>query len=215
MSRRSIGAPPRRVVWRSYPGGRGVLTDVTHGRKVSSAMTWFAIGTDGVRRSTSWLGLVAVCLALASPAAGQGGANIGGVVTDDTDAALPGVTITLVNTNNGATQVLVSGPEGNYRAVNLQPGPYSITAELAGFSTNKRAVTLLVGANTTVNVKLSVATLSENVIVSGESPLVEVAKAQPSSVIVGEQLAVLPVLDRNFLVLAQLLPGAAPLTRRK
>ena len=58
----------------------------------------------------------------------------------------------------------------------------------------------------------SVATLSESVIVSGESPLVEVAKAQPSSVIVGEQLAVLPVLDRNFLVLAQLLPGAAPLT---
>ena len=38
------------------------------------------------------------------------------------------------------------------------------------------------------------------------------SKAQPSSVIVGEQLAALPVLDRNFLVLAQLLPGAAPLT---
>ena len=129
-------------------------------------------------------------LALASPVAGQGGANIGGVVTDDTDAALPGVTVTLVNTNNGATQVLVTGPEGNYRAVNLQPGPYTITAELPGFATNKRAVTLLVGANTTVNLQLSVATLSENVIVSGESPLVEVAKAQPSSVIVGEQLAV-------------------------
>ena len=103
-------------------------------------------------------------------------------------------------------------PEGNYRAVNLQPGPYTITAELTGFAPNKRTVTLLVGANSTVNIKLSVATMSENVMVSGESPLVEVAKAQPPSVIVGEQLAVLPVLDRNFLVLAQLLPGAAPLT---
>jgi len=68
-------------------------------------------------------------------------------------------------------------------------------------------------STTTVYIKLSVATISESVIVSGESPLVEVAKAQPSSVIVGEHLAVLPVLDRNFLVLAQLLPGAAPLTR--
>ena len=37
---------------------------------------------------------------------------------------MPGVTITLVNTNNGATQVLLSGSEGDYRAVNLQPGPY-------------------------------------------------------------------------------------------
>jgi hypothetical protein len=174
--------------------------------------TWFGTASHTAAQGISWLAAAAITLTLASPAAGQGGANIGGVVTDDTDAALPGVTITLVNSNNGATQVLVTGPEGNYRAVNLQPGPYTITAELPGFSTNKRAVTLLVGANTTVNLQLSVATLSENVIVSGESPLVEVAKAQPSSVIVGEQLAVLPVLDRNFLVLAQLLPGAAPLT---
>ena len=56
------------------------------------------------------------------------------MVTDDSDAALPGVTITFVNTNNGATQVLVTGPEGNYRAVNLQPAPYDITAELSGFA---------------------------------------------------------------------------------
>ena len=99
------------------------------------------------------------------------------------------MTITFVNTNNGATQVLVTGPEGNYRAVNLQPGPYAITAELTGFAPTKRTVTLLVGANATVDFKLGVATMSESVIVSGESPLVEVAKAQPSSVMVGEQLA--------------------------
>ncbi len=165
-----------------------------------------------MRRRVSWLTVAAMTVALATSAAGQGGANVGGVVTDDSDAALPGVTITFVNANNGATQVLVTGPEGNFRAVNLQPGPYAITAELTGFAPNKRTVTLLVGANTTVNIKLNVAAISESVIVSGESPLVEVAKAQPSSVIVGEQLAVLPVLDRNFLVLAQLLPGAAPLT---
>lgn len=165
-----------------------------------------------MRSGTLWLVIAAMSLAVANPAAGQGGANIGGVVTDDTQGALPGVTITLVNTNNGTSQVLVTGAEGNYRAVNLQPGPYSLTAELVGFGSNKQTLTLLVGANQTLNITLSVATVSENVIVSGESPLVEVAKAQPSSVIVGEQLAVLPVLDRNFLVLAQLLPGAAPLT---
>ncbi|MEZ5288168.1 MAG: carboxypeptidase regulatory-like domain-containing protein [Vicinamibacterales bacterium] len=158
--------------------------------------------------------LTALVLGAALPgrAAAQGGANIGGIVTDDTNAALPGVTITLINTNNGAEQVLVTGPEGNYRAVNLQPGPYSLTADLPGFAPSKHAVTLFVGANTTLNITLGVATISENVIVSGESPLVEVAKAQPQSVIVGEQLRALPVLDRNFLVLAQLLPGAAPLT---
>ena len=59
---------------------------------------------------------------------------------------------------------------------------------------------------------MGVAALTESITVRGESPLVEVTKSQPSSVIVGEQLATLPVLDRNFLVLAQLMPGAAPLT---
>ena len=54
-------------------------------------------------------GVLAVALSLASPAAGQGGANIGGVVTDLTRGALPGVTVTLVNTNTGATQVMVRG----------------------------------------------------------------------------------------------------------
>jgi hypothetical protein len=165
-------------------------------------------------RRSRWLQLLVLTLVVVGPAlaAAQGGAAIGGVVTDDTEAALPGVTVTLTNTNTGASQVLVTGPEGNYRAVNLQPGPYALVAELAGFGAHKRTVTLFVGANTTVNITLSVATLSENVLVTGESPLVEVSKAQPSSVIVGEQLAALPVLDRNFLVLAQLLPGAAPLT---
>lgn len=166
----------------------------------------------GRRAGTAAVSALALLLLLSSLAAAQGGANIGGVVTDDTQAALPGVTITLTNTNTGNSQTLVTGPEGNYRAVNLQPGPYSLKAELAGFASNERLVTLLVGANTTLNIAMSVATLTESVTVSGQSPLVEVAKAQPSSVIVGEQLAVLPVLDRNFLVLAQLLPGAAPLT---
>jgi len=157
-------------------------------------------------------GVVLVLLAAAGSAAAQGGASVGGVVTDDTGAALPGVTVTIVNKNNGATQTLVTGPGGNYRAVNLQPAPYELAAELTGFAVNRKSVTLFVGADATIDFTLGVAALSENVMVVGENPLVEVAKAQPSSVIVGEQLAALPVLDRNFLVLAQLLPGSAPLT---
>ena len=157
-------------------------------------------------------GVAVLLLSSATLAHGQGGASISGVIQDDTGAALPGVTITITNRNNGTSQVFVTGAEGNYRAVNLQPAPYEITAELSGFAPVKRAITLLVGSDATLDLKLGVATLAETVTVSGQAPLVEVAKSQPSSVIVGEQLASLPVLDRNFLVLAQLLPGSAPLT---
>lgn len=156
----------------------------------------------------------ALLLGAAAPAFTQGGASIGGVVTDDTGGALPGVTITIINTNTGTSQVQVSGPEGNYRAVNLQPAPYAVTAELIGFSTQKRSVTLVVGADASLDFTMSVATIEESVTVVGESPLVEVSKAQPSSVIESEQLEQLPVLSRNFLVLAQLLPGTGEASGR-
>src|SRR5262249_30822796 len=145
-------------------------------------------------------------------AAGQVGANVSGTIKDTTGGALPGVTVTITNKNNGAAQTLVSGPDGNYRAVHLQPAPYDIVAELSGFAAMSKTVTLYVGSDVTVDFALGVASLTETLTVSGESPLIEVTKSQPSSVIVGEQLATLPVLDRNFLVLAQLLPGSAPLT---
>src|SRR5262249_16280316 len=78
------------------------------------------------------------------------GANVGGIVTDPSGARLPGVTVTVTNRSNGATQTFVTGPEGNYRAVALQPGPYTISAELQGFMAQTRAVTLTVGADSVI-----------------------------------------------------------------
>jgi hypothetical protein len=149
-------------------------------------------------------------LASSSTASAQIGANISGVVTDGSGAVLPGVSVTVTNTATGRAQSLVTSSEGRYRAVALQPGPYAVSAELQGFGTVRREITLVVGADATLDMSMGVAALNENVTVVGESPLVEVAKSQPSSVITGQQIEALPVLSRNFLVLAQLMPGAAP-----
>jgi outer membrane receptor protein involved in Fe transport len=138
------------------------------------------------------------------------GANLSGLVTDESGGALPGVTVTILNKANGTQQVIVTTPEGTYRAVALQPAPYEITAELQGFGQTKREIVLTIGANATLDFKLGVAALEESVTVSAEAPLVEVAKAAPASTIVEEQIQALPVLERNFLALAQLMPGAAP-----
>ena len=103
---------------------------------------------------------LSVCVMTSAFAFAQaGGASVAGIVTDDTGSRLPGVTVTVKNTANGATQVLVTGPEGNYRAVALQPAPYEITADLSGFTAGKRVLTLTVGADATVgsNTTVSVA----------------------------------------------------------
>lgn len=73
--------------------------------------------------------VVALMLTSASAFAQLGGAaNVGGTITDESGGTLPGVTVTVANTANGRSQTLVTGSDGRYRAVALQPGPYEIVA---------------------------------------------------------------------------------------
>ena len=58
---------------------------------------------------------------------------ISGVVTDSSQAPVPGVTITATNKQSGATRVVVSGTDGAYRITDLEPGRYTVTMELSGF----------------------------------------------------------------------------------
>src|SRR5262245_13545482 len=128
-----------------------------------------------------------IALVRAAPAAAQiGAANVGGIVVDTSGAALPGVTITITNTANGFGQTFVTGERGNVRAVALQPAPYDIRAELTGFAPITRRIVLTVDTDATVDFQLGLATVTENVTVVGESPLVEVTKSQPSSVVTSE-----------------------------
>src|SRR5688500_3071854 len=168
--------------------------------------------TDFMRRwcLRGLLTLVVIAITSAGTAWAQAGGAIGGSVLDESGAALPGATVTVTNLSNGFTEVLTTGERGNYRAVALQPAPYEIRVELTGFATITRRIVLTVGTDATVDVRLGIATVTENVTVVGETPLVEVNRSQPSSVITNDQIESLPTLQRNFQSLAQLLPGAKP-----
>ena len=163
-----------------------------------------------VSRAVTRAILVLVTLAVLPASAQVVGGSIGGTVTDDTGGALPGASVTVTNKSNGTSQVLVTAERGNYRAVALQPAPYTIAVDLSGFATQKREVVLTIGSDLSLDFKLAVAAVSETLTVVAETPLVEVTKSQPSSVVVAEQVAALPVLARNFLTLAQLMPSTTP-----
>jgi hypothetical protein len=140
----------------------------------------------------------------------QAVASVGGIVTDDTGARLPGVVVTVRNQATGRVQTLTTATDGVYHAVALPPGPYELTAELTGFRPVKQTIDLTVGAAATMDFKLAVAAVEEAVIVSGVTPTVEVAKSELSSVVLSDQVSTLPSINRSFLELAQLLPGSAP-----
>ena len=86
-----------------------------------------------MRRVRPLIFLAAIALLCTRPVGmfAQVGATLGGFVSDETGGALPGVTVTITNTSNGTTQALVTGADGNYRAVALSPAPTMSTGPSA------------------------------------------------------------------------------------
>src|SRR5437773_12290698 len=79
-------------------------------------------------------------------------ADIEGTVTDESGAVLPGVTITATNTATNQTRSVVTGKDGRYYIGALQPGTYTLSAELAGFVLQKdHRVRVRVGQRTGVD----------------------------------------------------------------
>src|SRR6185503_20645494 len=70
--------------------------------------------------------------ASASPQEFRG--SIRGTVSDASGAVLPGVTVTVTNTETKIAQTTVTDSEGRYQVLYLNPGPYSVAAELSGFN---------------------------------------------------------------------------------
>ena len=152
---------------------------------------------------------VIALLCFAVTAAAQSiGPSVAGSVSDGSGARLVDATVTITHTANGRSIVLTTGPHGEYRAVALLPGDYAVTAAHTGFTPATRRVSLLVGTDATLDFSLPVAGVDVRATVRAEVPLVEPAHSQPSSVVTQSQIDALPVLERNFLVLAQLAPGS-------
>ncbi|MGE3512734.1 MAG: carboxypeptidase regulatory-like domain-containing protein, partial [Vicinamibacterales bacterium] len=158
-----------------------------------------------------WIGrLFAAVWILTLPWAAQAQeATLSGVITDETEAVLPGVSITATHLGTGANLVVVSDGAGTYRIPALRVGTYRVTAELMGFTTATREnVQVLVGQNLVLNFQVSVSTLQETVTVSGQAPLVNTTASELGGNITPTQMQALPVNGRNWMNLTVLAPGS-------
>src|SRR6266545_5053773 len=125
-------------------------------------------------------GIVVVVGVLLLAASGSAAAQelrgrITGVVTDNTGAGLPGVTVTVAGPALIQPQATVTAGEGAYRYPALPPGLYTVTFELAGFQTLKReAIRLGLNQTLTVDSQLQLSSLQETVTITGDSSVVDV-----------------------------------------
>src|SRR5689334_14424131 len=115
-----------------------------------------------MRRRSMWLAL-AVMLVSASSAFAQAVAvaQLSGTVLDQQNAALPGVDVTVTQTDTGLTRQAITNEQGGYVFANLPVGPYKLTAQLQGFQTfEQTGIVLSVGDTRSVNATLSLGAMS-------------------------------------------------------
>src|SRR5713226_2886111 len=116
-------------------------------------------------------------LLLPGPARAQSSTTgaIAGVVKDTTGAVLPGVTVEAASPALiEKVRTVVTDGQGQYKIVELRPGPYTVTFSLPGFSTVKReGIELTTGFTAVTDAVLRVGSVEETVTVSGASPVVD------------------------------------------
>lgn len=140
------------------------------------------------------------------------GADIAGVVKDETGAVLPGVSVTVTSNSTGISRSLVTDEKGNFLALNLQSGSYTVKAELAGFTpVTLTKVTIALGERANLSVRMNVGTVSESVMVTGESAtVVDTTKTNMSTLVSEKQLTDLPINVRNPLQFILTAPATTP-----
>jgi hypothetical protein len=146
-----------------------------------------------MRIATKCLTALVVLLLLAAPVFAQG--SLTGTVRDTSGAVLPGVTVEAASDALiEKTRSAVTDSTGQYRIVDLRPGTYTLTFSLPGFNTVKRDSIELTGSQViTIPADMKVGAIEETVVVTGESPVVDVQTARREIVLQGNVIQTLPV----------------------
>ena len=150
-------------------------------------------------------------LLVAGSASGQAVSELNGTVVDSSQAVLPGVAVTMTEETTGLTRTTVSNDRGRFVAIAVTPGRYTIKAELSGFQTQTRSgVIIAVGQAVTLNFTLPVGQLTDQVVVTGEAPLIEPTQTQIGTNMSQRDIENLPMQGREQFALMQLVPGLTP-----
>src|SRR5688572_18563934 len=156
--------------------------------------------------------MILLCtLGMSVPAFAQATAingNIEGVVTDETGAVLPGVTVTVTNRDTGLVRTSVTDQQGAYRAQLLPLGNYEVRMEITGFKVVERTgVRLSAGQTAVVNGRMSVGGVTEVLQVAADATITDPGSTDLGRTISNEEIANLPNVARNTFNFALLQPN--------
>ena len=112
-------------------------------------------------------------------------ATIHGHITDQTGALIPGATVTILDASGNAVRTITADTAGAYEAHGLPPGSYIIKAEFGGFAPfQSQPIAITAGQAKRVDIAMAIQVEQQNVVVTDESPTVNVEASGNSNAIV-------------------------------
>src|SRR5271165_2287525 len=169
---------------------------------------WFQFGIRCVHGAGRAIWLFAVLAFMAQLAAAQATSQLNGNVTDPSGAIVAGAKITLTDPSTGLQRTATSNGTGLYQFIDVPPGNYRMEVAASGFALYVASkVTLVVSTPSTINIRLQVAGATQTVNVEGQAPLINRTDASLGNTIEQDQIAELPIPDRNVVQLLSLQAG--------
>ena len=177
-------------------------------------MDSYRVAFNTARVPRSRIGILLVSLVLfSSTVFGQVLGSISGFVHDPTSATIPGAGVTVTNSETGLTRTLVTDERGYYEALSLPVGRYDVKVQKPGFRNLVRfGIDLAVAQDAVVDIDMQVGLLKEEVQITADASLVNVATTSISGLVNESEVKDLPLNGRSFDNLITLNPGTANTT---
>ena len=153
--------------------------------------------------------IIGALLVVASAGAVLGQGFQGGLrgSVKDAGGVIPGVEVTLTNEQTNIKRSSVTNERGEFVFANVDPGNYGVKATLQGYKTADRAG-IRVGTQQflTLDLTMEVGSITENVTVTGQAPLIDTSNASQGTVLDSAALQTLPSPGRNAFMIGTTVP---------
>ena len=129
----------------------------------------------------------------------------------DTQGVIPGASVTLTNQETNIARETVTNAVGEYAFPAVQPGTYMVSGSLPGYQTLQRdGITIGTQQFVTIDILLQVGAVEETILVTADSPLIQVSNASTGDVLSRVEFDELPAPGRNAFLVAITVPTVNP-----
>jgi hypothetical protein len=154
--------------------------------------------------------VIALCTVPTSAQVDVASASLKGTVTDQNNAVVPGVNVTVTSLDKGITRTAKTGSEGTYHIPVLPPGRYKVDMEAPGFKRMlNEEMQLNVGQSAVYDVQLETGSVTAQVAITADAAFIDTERTQQANSISTRQVENLPNAGRTFQTYVYTLPGVA------